>query len=211
VRAPRRHISAHHIDVGGTVTGTITMGGRTLKVNGMGLRDHGWGKRDVNKILSHRYTTGCWGPDLSYCAYAVCNGVSDTVESFGWVVKGDTVHFAKDVDIIAYAESDSASIRGGHVRLTLPDGEVLEIEQTAVAPGLMSYFHKMYNNNTLCVATVNGRKGAGHLETSMNFYSGSRIPGRMLRALAHNGFYPGANVKRESTGKENPFMPLNII
>lgn len=209
--ATAEHISAHHIDISGTVTGTITMKGKTFTVNGMGLRDHGWGTRDVNKILSHRYVTGCFGPDLSFCAYSVCNGATDTIEKFGWVVKGDEVHFVKDIDMVTYAEVDTVSIRGGHIKLTLPDGEVLDIELTAVAPGVMSHMHKMFNNNTLCVAEYKGRKGAGHWETSANFYSGDRVPVKMYRALIHNGYYPGASQGHGSTDTTSPFMPTRTI
>jgi len=205
------HISAHHIDVSGTVTGNVTMKGKTFQVNGMGLRDHGWGYRDVNKILSHRYVTGCFGPDLSFCAYSVCNGITDTIEKFGWVVKGDEVHFVKDVDMVTYAEVDTVSIRGGRLKLTLPDEEVLDIELTAVAPGLMNYFHKMFNNNTLCVAEYKGRKGAGHWETSANFYSGEREPIKMYRALAHNGYYEGAANGHGTPDPNSPFMRTTTV
>ena len=205
------HISAHHIDIGGSVTGTINMKGKTFPVKGQGLRDHGWGHRDVNKILSHRYITGCFGPDLWFVAYSVCNGISGTIEMFGWVVKGETVHFVKDIDMVTYAENDSASIRGGHIKLTLPDGEVLDIEHTAVAPGLMSYFHAMFNNNTLCVAECNGRQGAGHWETSMNFYQGTTPPGKMVRALAHNGYYPGAAKGHGTAEADGPFIQMSVL
>lgn len=205
------HISAHHIDISGTVAGEITMNGVTCQVNGMGLRDHGWGFRDVDKILTHRYVTGCFGPDLSFCAYSVCNGVTDTIEKFGWVVKGDTVYFVKDIDMVTYAEVDTVSIRGGHIKLTLPDGEILEVELTAVAPGLMNYMHKMFNNNTLCVAECNGRKGAGHWEASANFFSGERVPVKMFRSLIQNGFHAGASKGQGNPEMNGPFMPTRTI
>src|SRR5512145_2351169 len=64
------------------------------------------------------------------------NGVNNSVEGFGWVVRGaDTVIFAKDIDIVAYTEIDSASTCGGHITMHLADGEVFESELTAVAPG----------------------------------------------------------------------------
>ena len=50
-----KDISADHIDVAGPVTGTITVPGGTFKVKGMGLRDHGWGERNLGTLYSHRY------------------------------------------------------------------------------------------------------------------------------------------------------------
>ena len=204
-------ITAHHIDISGPVTGTITMPGGTFKVNGMGLRDHGWGHRNLGTMLSHRYVTGCFGPDLSFCAYAIHNGVSDTVETFAWCVKGDTVVFAKDVDIIVYAEVDSYSTRGGHIVLTLADGDVIDCELKAVAPGLVNNFpYSFQNNNTLCRAECKGRVGTGHVEVSMNFRYGSRKGERMIRALIANGFYPGS-MDELRNGANNPFIPKRTI
>ena len=200
-----KDITSHHIDISGPVTGTITMPGGTFQVNGMGLRDHGWGHRDIGTMLSHRYVTGCFGPDLSFCAYSIHSANSDRIETFGWAVKGDTVIFATDVDIIVYAESDSCSTRGGHIKLALADGDVLDCELTAVAPGLVNQFHTFNNNNTLCRAEIKGRVGTGHVETSMNFHNGTRRADRMLRALIKNGFYPGSIDDLKQSGN-NPFI-----
>lgn len=204
-------ITAHHIDISGPVTGSITMQGRTFEVTGMGLRDHGWGRRDLGTMLSHRYVTGCFGPDLSFCAYAIHNGTNDRIETFGWSVQGDRVIFATDVDIVAYTEVDSASTRGGHVRLALADGSVLDCELTAVAPGLASVFPSAFTNlNTLCRAEIDGRVGTGHIETSMNFHYGSRAPERMRRGLVRNGFYPGTLAELQAD-PDGPFVPKQTI
>lgn len=210
-------ITSHHIDVSGTVTGTISMQGKTFKINGMGLRDHGWGHRNLGTMLSHRYITTCFGPELSFCAYAIHNGVNDRIESFGWAVKGDTVVFASNIDIIVYAEVDSASTRGGHIVLTLADGDVLDCELTAVAPGMVnvalaseteteSVFPSSFScNDTLCRATCNGKIGTGMVETSMNYHYGKRRGERMLNALIENGFYTGTFDELRKSAN-NPFV-----
>ncbi len=205
-------ITSHHIDISGDVTGTISFQGETFDVQGMGLRDHGWGRRDVLTMYSHRYVTGCFGPELSFCAYAIHNSVEDAIATFGWCVRGDTVTFATDVDIVAYAEVDSFSTRGGHVRLTLADDTVLDCELTAFAPGLVSILPSagFYNNNTLCRADANGRVGTGHIETSMNFHHGTRQAERMLRAVVQNGVYPGTPDEMRA-GPNNPFIPKRTI
>jgi hypothetical protein len=203
-------ISSEHIDVAGSTTGWIVMQGERFEVNGLGLRDHGWGYRDVNLILSHRYVTGCFGPDLSFCAYAIHNASSDTIETFGWVVRGDTVHFANKVDILAYVENDSSTTRGGRIRMTLADGAVLDCELTSVAPGIMCHVHNMFNTNTLCKAIANGREGSGMFETSMNFHQGSRQPGRMVGNLYGSGYYPGASSGR-ATSMESPYINIQTL
>ncbi len=185
-------IAPHHVDVGGSITGSITMQGKKFEVNGLAERDHGWGHRNLHTMLSHRYAAGCFGPDLVYNAWQIHNGVNNTIEGFGWVVRGaDAVIFAKDIDIVAHTEIDSASTRGGHITMQLANGQVFDSELTAVAPGVMNFFHNMPNLNTLCRVTSEGRVGSGMLETSMNYHQGTRAPDKMLRALVQNGFYPG--------------------
>lgn len=193
-------VTAHHLDVGGSVTGTINMKGSAFRVDGMGVRDHGWGHRDLGTMRSHRYVAGVFGPDLVLNAWAIHHAVSGGIEAFGWAVKGETVVFAKDVDIVAYTEIDSTSTRGGHAAFTLADGEVMEMELTAVAPGLMNYFHNMPNLNTLCRATLNGREGSGMLESSMNYHQGQRAPDKLQRGLVANGFYPAPLEPRAGSG-----------
>ena len=189
------NIAPDHIDVGGRLTGTITMQGRSFKVtNGLGVRDHGWGHRDIKTMLSHRYVAGTFSPDYTFCAWSIHSDTNDAVESFGWVVKNtDTIVFARRIEIVSYVEVDSASVRGGRIRMDLADGDTLDCELTAVAPGLVNWFdtHKFANNNTLCSAVCNGQVGAGMFESMMNFHQGTRAPGKMQRALASNGFYPG--------------------
>jgi hypothetical protein len=205
-------ITSHHIDISGSVTGEITMEGQTFEVQGMGLRDHGWGRRDLGTMYSHRYVTGCFGPELSFCAYAIHNAVEDAITTFGWVVTGETVTFATDVDIIAYADLDSFSTRGGRVRLALADDTTLDCELTAMAPGLVNVLPStgFYNNNTLCRADARGRVGTGQIETSMNFHQGKRQAQRMQRALLQNGLYPGT-LEQMMKRSDGPFVPKRSV
>jgi hypothetical protein len=203
-------IAPDHIDVAGSITGTITMQGDTFTADGMGVRDHGWGHRDLYTMRSHRYVSGTFGPDFSFCSWAVHNGVNDRIEIFGFVVRDDTVIFPKDIDIVAYTEIDSASVRGGRIRYTLPDDEVIEAEIIAEAPGLMNYFHNMPNNNTLGRAICGGRIGSGQFESSSNYHAGNRAPTKLQRALAGNGFFPALPVE-EWQKEGSPFLSKTTI
>jgi hypothetical protein len=92
----------------------------------------------------------------------------------------------------------------------LPDGEIIESELIAAAPGLQNFFHNMPNLNTVCVATCNGRVGAGMLESSMNFHDGHRAPTRMMRGLVGNGFFP-AVPDGQWNRPGTPFMPKRTL
>jgi pterin-4a-carbinolamine dehydratase len=204
-------IAPHHLDVGCSIQGSITMQGTSFAVDGFAERDHGWGHRNLFTMLSHRYAAGVFGPDLIYNAWQIHNGVNNSIEGFGWVVKnGDTIIFAQDIDIIAYTEIDSASTRGGHIRMQLANGEVFDSELSAVAPGLMNFFHNMPNVNTLCRVTCGDHVGSGMLESSMNYHQGTRKPDRLVRGLVENGFYPGDH-GTPSNAPGTPFLTKNTL
>ena len=204
-------IAPDHIDVAGRITGTITMQGDTFQADGMGVRDHGWGHRDLYTMRSHRYVSATFGPDFTMCSWAIHNGVNDRIEIFGWVIKGTEVIFPTDIDIVAYTEIDSCSTRGGRIRYTLPGGEIVDCELIADAPGMMNYFHNMPNLNTNCIAKCNGRIGSGQIETSMNYHQGNRPPSLLQRGLVGNGFYPAVPVEQWSSAPNSPYLSKRTL
>jgi len=69
------------------------------KVDGLGIRDHGWGPRDWSTVYSHRWVAGTCGPELSFIAVS-WHAIDDTISNFGWVIRGDKVTLAKKLDIL---------------------------------------------------------------------------------------------------------------
>jgi len=203
-------IAPAHIDVHGSVKGDITIQGDSFHADGMGVRDHGWGHRAYGQMTSHRYVSGTFGPDFGFTSWAVHN-LRGSVEIFGWVVRNGEVIFPKDIDIVAYTEIDSVSVRGGRVTFTLATDERIECDLIAEAPGLMNYFHNMPNNNTCCKAICDGRIGAGMLESSMNYYRGNQPPDKMQWGVVHNGFYPSPFTAVATAGTENAFLIKRTI
>lgn len=179
----------HHMEVAGKVGGTLTVKGRTYEVDALSFRDHGWGERVWNTLLSHRWLSGVFGEDLSFCALS-WHGVDDAIMQFGWVVRKDKVIYASKLDMVAYVECDAMTTRGGHLRMTLTTGEVLEVEFEAVAPCLVSYHHGVSCADTLCKITCNGQVGIGDFETTHNCQHGTRRPGRLSRGVIENGWHP---------------------
>lgn len=57
-------IAPSHIDVAGNITGTITVQGVAHRADGMGVRDHGWGFRDIGTMRSHRYVSATFGREF---------------------------------------------------------------------------------------------------------------------------------------------------
>ena len=180
-----------HMEVAGRVSGNLKVKGKVYEVNGLGFRDHGWGARDWNSLLSHRWLAGVFGQDLSFCALS-WHAVDDNMAQFGWVVKNDTVIFAKKLDIVAYVECDAMTTRGGHLRMTLTTDEVIDVEFEALAPSIMSFHHGIACVDTLCKVSSGGRIGIADFESTANGQQGSRQPRNLSRGgISQNGWHPG--------------------
>ncbi len=177
-----------HFDVPGRVTGWLKVNGTEYQVQGLSVRDHGWGPRDWNSVYSHRWVAGTTGPDFGFIGVS-WHAANDSMASFGWVVRGERVTYAKKLDILTYTEIDGATNRGGRVRFELADGQTIDIECTAVAPGLISTHHDICCTDTLCRITVDGQPGFCDFESSSNMQHGKRVPAKAV-GLVDNGFHP---------------------
>ena len=66
---------AGHIEQGGTVRGTVTLGGVRHPIEGPGHRDHTWGgERDWEKFRRWNYLSGEFGPDFWFNAVRIDYG-----------------------------------------------------------------------------------------------------------------------------------------
>jgi hypothetical protein len=179
----------HHMEVSGRVVGELRIDGAVYPVDAVGIRDHGWGVRNWSSLLSHRWVVGALGDGTSF--YAISwHGADDSMASFGWVVRGDVVEYAKSLDILAFVEIDAASVRGGRVRIEL-SGETLDIECLAVARSQLSYHHGVACVDTLCEMRCGDQVGYGDFETTSNIQAGTRRPVRMARGMSGDGLFPG--------------------
>jgi hypothetical protein len=179
-----------HVDIPGAVSGTLTIKGVEYQINGLSFRDRGWGTRDWKTLLSHRWVAGTFGPDFSFLALSWYS-IDESIAAFGWVVRGDTVTYAKALDITAYIEVDGAINRGGHVRFELTTGEVFDIECERIGDqGLVSYHHDICCVDVMCRATCNDMVGFCDFETTCNIQNGKRQPTKFAHGIAANGFHP---------------------
>lgn len=188
-----KEFSTAHFDVAGTVTGWMKLKGKEYKVNGLGIRDHGWGPRDWSQsIISHRWVVGTCGPLFSFFAVSYHAASTDKIATFGWIVRGKTVTYAKAVDILTYMEIDSCVNRGGHVRFTLTTGEVLDVEITAI-PGhkaAVCYHHDIPCVDRHCTFECNGLRGFCNFESSSNAQHGKKRPRTLVGGVIDDGFTP---------------------
>ena len=179
-----------HVEVACRVTGTVTTQGNTYKVDGLGMRDHGWGIRTWNLMATHRWTVGIFDKDNSFCAVTMLT-TTDVQAKFGWVVRGDKVIYADKVEVVTYAECDGLSNRGGYTRMTLTTGEIFEAHFEAVTPCVNSWIHGTACIDNWCKVTWGDKVGVGDFESSANIMRGTHRP-RVFDGdtIDADGWYP---------------------
>jgi hypothetical protein len=177
----------HHIDMACRVTGRLRIKGRDVEVSTLGFRDHAWGQRDWNALLSHRWCVGAFGPDLSFFALSI-HTVDDVMLKFGWAVNNDQLLFAEKIDIVAFLESDGMTNRGGALSLQLPEGETLDIAFKPAVPSALYAYRGVVNCDTLCTVHGQGRTGIGCFESTNNALQGRRVPSSAI-GLLQNGWH----------------------
>jgi hypothetical protein len=181
-------VGAQHVEVACRVTGRMKVKGSTYDVDGLGMRDHGWGVRDRSGIRAHRWTVGVFDRDNSFCALTV-HTARDAIIKLGWVVRGDKVIFADKVDVVARMECDGCTNRGGQLSMSLTTGERFDVSFDPIAPGVLSNHGDLACMDTLCRVIWSGKTGIGDFETQNNLQAGSRQPQVLDRGIVVDGWH----------------------
>jgi len=174
-----------HLEAAGTVTGAVTLAGRHYPVEGLCYRDHSWGKRDWNTLLTHRWIAGTCGPQLTFNA-AAWHGTDGTLRKFGIVVRDGVVAYATDIDIVVFQECDGMTHRGGRMTLTLADGEQITVEPKFI-DGSMTVHNNVACVDELCTFEYQGARGFCDFEVSTNPRAGKGPISGLVNATLTEG------------------------
>jgi hypothetical protein len=176
-------LATNHSEGYARFVGEVTIDGRTYQVNGMGFRDHSWGPRDWNALLSFRTCIGTTGPDLAWSAL-VMHIKGKPVMTKGYVERHGKSVMAKKIDLICFLENDGITHRGGNCRMDLEDGTSLLIEAETVL-GSILHSPNVYNIEGICKVRINGKDEPNafcDLEMSNNAQDGKAAPEYAMRA-----------------------------
>jgi hypothetical protein len=176
--------AAHHFEASSRITGTAVLGGTTYEIDGFGHRDHSWGVRRWDTLLSHRWVSGTFGPALSFGSIA-WHAIDGTLLTVGYLVRDGEVSYA-DVDIVVHMESDALTHRGGEITWRTADGESLTLTPQAV-DGVLSMHRGVACVDALCEVEYDGMIGACDFEISTNPRGGGGPVHTVLRAVAEDG------------------------
>jgi hypothetical protein len=174
-----------HIEAGSRVTGTLSLGGQQVAIDGLAYRDHSWGKRDWGTLLSHRWIAGTVGPALTFNA-ASWHGVDGSLRSFGIVVRDGKIDYATEVDIVVFMEIDAQTHRGGILSLTLDSGETITLHPKVV-DGFLTHHNGIGCVDELCDVEWNGLAGFCDFEISTNPRRGAGPITGLIRATMEQG------------------------
>jgi hypothetical protein len=176
--------AAAHIESSGAVTGTITLDGTTYDVDGLAHRDHSWGTRKWDTVLSHRWFPATFGPDLSFGAIT-WHTHDGTLARYGYVARDGRVEPIDDFDVFVEMEPDALTYRGGTGTWTVGDEQF--VVRANPIDALLSEHHDVVCIDAISEVEHDGRKGFGILEASTNPRAGNGPVLASLRANTTNG------------------------
>jgi hypothetical protein len=159
--------AAQHWESGASVKGVVELDGKKYEIDGLGYRDHSWGRRNWTSLASHRWVAGTVGPELTFGA-ASWQAMDGTLASFAYVARDGVAEHAMSVDILAFMEADATTNRGGVVKMTLHNGEEIVITAKPAIPGFMSENNTIFCVDQICTVEYGGKIGFCDFETTTN-------------------------------------------
>jgi hypothetical protein len=127
IQDPEKEFAKAHYEQHMHVTGTLSIDGDTYEIDGNGLRDHSWGPRYWQNILSYRWLTCSFGPDLNIMVSEVNRTETDRTE-WGVVIRDGEIQPITKVAIDTKFDADQPFHRSMTADLTLGSGENVQVK-----------------------------------------------------------------------------------
>lgn len=177
--------AAGHFEASGRARGRLTLDGEAHEIDAWCHRDHSWGERRWDTLLSHRWASGCAGPALSFGSIA-WHSVDGNLARFGYVVRDGEVTIAETVDMTVHMACDALTYTGGEITWRLPGGDVV-----TVAPRVDAAWLNLHEGiafvDALCTFDYQGRTGFCDLEVTANPRRGTGPVTQCLLATRTDG------------------------
>lgn len=127
---PEKEFGRAHYEQHMRAVGTLTIDGEMMPIDGYGLRDHSWGPRYWQAIHSYRWLTVNFGSDFGMMVSVIWGDPDSPPRQGGVVVRGDTITNIRAVELDTDYEENGLFHRALRARLTLEDGDTLELTGT---------------------------------------------------------------------------------
>lgn len=180
-------VGSGHVEAAGRASGTLRVGGRTIKVSGFGHRDHTWGARDVASLQCTTWSNGTIGDEFSFF---VTGGTvhGDPPRKLGYVAEHGSIEPIKAWKLYPWMDVDGVSfVRvSGYVETT--GGKRFDLEFSDLMGSTIVTLDELFLCETAFVLTVNGEKrGVANMERSINPCAGTRLPSPAVNAIYEDG------------------------
>jgi hypothetical protein len=132
--------------------------------------------------------SGTFGEDLSFGSI-LWHASDESLVKVGYLVRDGEVLYASDVDAVTFLEPDGLTHRGGEVRWSMPDGEVLEL-RAELMDAVVAQLHNVYYIDSVCSVrhpSQAGRTGMCDFEISNNARMGTAPIGTAISATLADG------------------------
>ncbi|OBH11059.1 hypothetical protein [Mycobacterium sp. E1747] len=175
-----------HWEAASRITGTLTLLGTEVNIDGYAVRDHSFGFRDWSMIRNHRAMVGTFGPQLSFSCL-VWHTSDDAYSAYGYINRNGVEEWTDDATITVEVLPDGITLPHGRCEMRFPSGETVSIESHTRGAFLMP--HREYIAvDHLCEITC-GQLSGGYadLEASINPFDGRRYPTFSLGTVIADG------------------------
>ena len=163
-----------HVESAVRVTGTLTIEGRTVAVDGLGQRDQSWGARSHEGIRSYRWSVGTTGPALSWSALVL--QVHDLpVLTTGFLAVDGAVEPVTSVETLVTVGHDSLTAHAWTTTVVAGDRTV-DIVSDRVHHRFCDERGPLVASDTLASVRADGRPGVGALNMIVNPQLGTSRP-----------------------------------
>ena len=169
-----RSENAVRIEQGGRLRGEISFGGRTVKLEMKGIRDHSWGKRDWNFITRYMWTilsleqpTEICGVEARYLAISpVDYGDNFKRMATGWIAGSDEVKPVAYITDMAHIGNDGVIPGRFELKFRSPDARPVTIDVERRQPEMpwIVFDGRFEVNEAWCGVKVNGTRAYGVAE-----------------------------------------------
>lgn len=177
--------AAGHFEASGRAVGRLTLGGQSFDIEAWCHRDHSWGERRWDTLLSHRWVSGCAGPALSFGSIA-WHSVDGNLARFGYVVRDGEVAIAEKVDMTVHMACDALTYTGGEITWWLPGDERLTL-QPRVEAAYLNIHEGIAFVDAICSFDYLGAQGFCDFEVTANPRGGSGPITQCLLATRQDG------------------------
>ena len=161
-------IGAGHYDSLGRVHGTVSAGGVTHAVDGVGFLDHSWGARAAGGILAHRWFMAVLDAHNHVNTFPTWGTAGRSM--LGYMVLDGELSFVTDVQSELHVADDHISLAGARAKVTDKLGRTVELQGRAVG----EFTIQPYGEGYFCAHGPLVYEGRGRLWRGMVEWSAMR-------------------------------------